>query len=316
MVIGVMKRLRLLLLGLVAFAVFAPAADSRRPDEVFFAGQIRMIAETGEPASRDEPLPALQPGQAVESIMLQGHSASGLTSEWIDLTIFNRTSHWFPLSYITDTFVTRLDDGRTLTLDKDFLRYPAKIAAGGQATIKLLLPQGVWARDVSHVNATLDNGRIAVLVKSIPPLMGTFPGTERPLPMPATEPIPDIGSREQDLSWHMVPVLVEFEQEMGGNLKLDIRWDADGEAAQLGPTEYETFHLMPGLHYLYFWIRMPSLAETKGSIPVLVNPAQVVRVAFDGRPHLTAAEARVRVWQKDEQVFDQTFGPQFPDVTR
>ena len=301
-----MKGLHVIALGLLALLVSVPAAESRRSDEVFFAGQIRTSPESGP----------LQPGQAVESVMLQGHSASGLTSEWIDLTIFNRTSQWFPLSYITDTFMARLDDGRTLTLEKDFLNYPPKVAVGGQATIKLLLPEHVWARDVSYFNATLDNGRLAVLVQAIPPLMGTFPGTDKPLPVPSTEPIPNIGSREQDNSWHLVPVLVEFGQEMGGNLKVDIRWDADGESARLGPTEYQTFHLMPGLHYLYFWVRMAGAGETKGSVPVLVNPAQVVRVALDGRPHLTAAELRVRVWQQDGQVLDQTFGPQFPAVTR
>ena len=301
-------------IGLIAVTTAASgAAAARRADEVSFAGQVRIVE--GHPDPKSQPgavLPAAQPGQQSEAVLIEGHSSAGIKAERLELTLFNRTSRWLSLSYSVDTYVARLSDGRSLTLDKDFLTYPARVSAGSQASIKLLLPSGVWARDVAHILATIDEGRVPIVIQAIPPLVPTFPGTDRPVPVAPADPVLTPGSRERDLAWEMTPVLVEFEQELGGNLKIEVRWDADGEQAKLGAGDYQTFHLMPGLHYLYFWVRMAALSDTKGSIPVLVKPAQVMRVAFDGSPHLAAAQVRARVWQQDELVLDQNFGPRTP----
>jgi len=106
-----------------------------------------------------------------------------------------------------------------------------------------------------------------------------------------------------------VPVVVEFQQELGSALKVDIQWDA-GAVVTLAHGDHRMFYVVPGQHELSVTSRMPSSDEvTGGRVPVGVSADRPLRVTIDGRARFAGVELRLRLFSGTAVVGDHAFAP-------
>ena len=106
-----------------------------------------------------------------------------------------------------------------------------------------------------------------------------------------------------------VPVLVEFQQDLGDTLKVALRWDNSPETVALTTGHHQKFELAPGPHVLHLLSGLPPVSETHGSVPLVVVAGQPLRLRIDGAAQLTGTQLRVLAWNRERLIIDQTVGP-------
>lgn len=286
----------------------------------FFAGEsVQAVGQPGKP-SADQPQGAAP--QRSQEISAEGWASAVRGREHITLRLTNRSMATIRLSYAVDEFVARTGDQRTFALAKeDFLRYPTMLEPGDEQTIALVLPQHISAGDLTELSARIDDRRVAVLLKPVEWLAASAgPGGwwHRGRVGPVGGRVAGIVGRSDAMdaalgggtppaSSAAVPVAVEFWQELGTMLRVDVRWDETQQVATLGHGERRTFALSPGAHRLQIVSRLPPMTESRGVVPVIVAADAVPRVTLDARATLPRVEMRARVWQGESVVFDEVF---------
>lgn len=105
-------------------------------------------------------------------------------------------------------------------------------------------------------------------------------------------------------------VMVEYRQDFGSSLRVDVRWEEMDEPVTLVNGTRQPFYLSPGRHTLYLACRMPIISKTVGHVPVTVKLGKRLRIGITAHPRLSGADLKVRVWDHHGRlVFERMFGP-------
>ncbi len=300
----------------------------QRADQEFFG---RSVVATGHvPVDGRGPLTLSAQGGGV--ITAQGATHPFFDRQRLTLRLANHGVETVPMSYVVDEYIATTFGKRTLTLEKDdFFTYPNILKPGDEREVTLLLPEDTPAREIAQILVTINNGTTTIPLKPIlprfaattppqgklwesiaqprpsgvwPPLGSTAHALFVPEPTDATASMtePPLGT---------IPVMVEFQQELGSMLKVHMRWDDAGAVTTLAHNDHRIFYVVPGQHVLYLASHLSSLDEggTMESLPVRVGAEYPLRIRVDGRARFTGVELRARIWYGDTLVFDQALGP-------
>ena len=222
--------------------------------------------------------------------------------QWLSIQIANQGASSVHLSYVADKYTAKTRDGRTVVLETtDFLNYPSAIPPGSQGVVTLLVPKDVLVHELARIVATLNMGRTVVVLEPIGAGVSVVPPASAPiLPEDDGAPVPMFRR-----SGGPVPVVVEFQQELGTTLNADVRWDDAGDVMTLASGSRQTFYVVPGQHRLYVKSQLPFIATTAGHVPIAVKVDEPLRVIVDGRATLSGVELRVRVRNRAGTVSEQ-----------
>ncbi len=280
--------------------------------------------------------------QGGEAVTAQASAIAQLGRDQITVQLTNHGRRPIRLSYVLDEFSALTANGRAVALEKDardFLRYPDQLEPSSEATLGLWLPPDVPLGDVRQLQVTLGDGRIPVILRPIgprpsagsvgegprqwptppsaplitsawPPVATEAPAAVEAVPVPMVpEPTGGAAPVLAEPPVGTTPVTVEFEQELGTALKANVRWDQNEAVTTLAPGEHRMFYVVPGQHELHLVSRMPSIAQTSGSVPVAVSPEAPIRIVLTGQAKLTGPLIQVRIWKGQDLLFDHRFTP-------
>lgn len=246
----------------------------------------------------------------------KGWLVSRPQGESLSVDITNRGVSPIRLSYASDDYTGQTRDGRSVTLEKaGFLSYPDFIQPGETKTVMLAAPKEAPFADVERIVAQFGIDHITLPLSSAqqPVLAGIDPTLRAQTPPEGGIRIPD--SQASTMASALspveatVPVEMEFQQELGATLKLQVRWNDLPQTVTMTSSEQQMFYVAPGRHSIAVMAQMPPLGKTQGLVPLIVSPGEPLRVTVDGRATLTGVSLRVRVWTRQKLLFDQTFGP-------
>ncbi len=244
------------------------------------------------------------------------------------------------LNYSMDEYVAKTYDGRIITLEKgDVIEYPDAEGFGSDRPVKLRMPNGVAAHELTHIYAGIEYNKTIVdltplsapaqePLNALSPMLGPGQsvGDARPAwPEAIKAMAPDaLSSRTAetiaapgavpispvlDGPPGSVPVEVTFEQELGSTLTIELKWNPSHEPLSLSTGERHTFYVLPGQHELHFACRLPFIAKTEGQLPLYIVPEKPIRIALEAQARLNGADLRARVWQGDLLLGDRHFTP-------
>ncbi len=321
------KRLWPVVLGLLVatFAILPLGCATTDRPQLFFGNQVLPAGTSGPHASLATPDPR-EP-----DIIVEGSSQWDLSGQTISLTFSNRAATPIRFGYLVDEYVARTADGRAVVLEKDFLSYPGLLPPGSTASVMLSMTKGVFPTEITHIVATINNGRTVIILHSarhsasakLQPSVASqargayaFTGhTGRSskvagtIPAPALVPPPRADSLPDPRLAGTVPVVVEFSQALGSTLGAAVRWNQEVDTTRLEQGDQETFYLLPGRHELYFMCPQPPLVPTEGRVPVIARTGEPMRVALDARARVEGAEVKVAVWTGTRRVWHRVFQP-------
>jgi hypothetical protein len=106
----------------------------------------------------------------------------------------------------------------------------------------------------------------------------------------------------------LVPVTIEMQQEFGGLLRVDVRWDAAEESVRFRSGDRRDFTLKPGQHDLHVATSLLPFV-TSGSVPITATPGAPLHITVDASPHFSGAHLNVRVQQGGRVIWHQGFQP-------
>jgi len=230
----------------------------------------------------------------------------------------NRGSSPVLLSYISDEYVGTTRDERSISLEKeDFLNYPEALNPGDTRTVTLRLPRDLSIDELAFMTARLYIPRAVVTLFPVEARVSAAPETAIPLisPSVAMRPVPPASEARQFMTALLkpmrgsVPVTVEFLQELGTTLTVQVWWKETGDPVRLIDGTQQMFEVVPGRHVLCVESELPFIARTRGQVPMIVNPGTLVRIAIMARAHLDGVELSVRVWQGETLLAEQVIWP-------
>ena len=121
--------------------------------------------------------------------------------------------------------------------------------------------------------------------------------------------IPSEARESRGTAETLVPVAIEFQQELGGLLKAHVRWNDEPRVTQFRSGDRETFAVVPGEHMLHFACRMSPYPPTTGSLELLAMANEPIRIELDVRARTDGAEVQARVWKHNQLVLERLFKP-------
>lgn len=306
---------------------------------VFGCVTTRELRFFGRQASSppNAPLAASQGGDVVS---MQGWLVSNYKGSSLSVAIANHSGAVLPMSFPADEYVAKTADGRALALEKaDFLTYPDRLRPGDEGTVSLLLPKALAVEDITQLVVKLDRGQTAVvlypvgarspvttagILKPEPTIIEParlVPDPAPPIPplapvaaasaMPPQTAVPPIGPIEPASVAPVgtVPAEVEFEQELGNALRLEVRWNDRDNATIMASGERQTFYLVPGQHDLTATCRLPFIRTTTAKLRIAAALDQPLRIVINANARLDGATVRLRVWSGKRLIADQSFAP-------
>lgn len=281
-----------------------------------------------------EPADASTSGQGGDALTAQGATRPTLEGQRLVLRLSNHGRDPVSLSYVMDEYIAKTFNGRTILLEKDeFLTYPDRLIPGDERSVTVKLPKDVPAREIAQILLRINNGMTVIALKpilprpsvaetvsagatswqpiAVPPVSELWAPSGQPaesvpvVPEPTGAPAKVVDAPPTGT----VPVVVEFQQEFGTALKVDIQWDT-GIVVTLAHGDHRMFYVVPGLHELSLTSRMPSSEEmTGGRVPVSVSADRPLRIGIDGRARFAGVELRLRQWSGATLLSDQAFAP-------
>ncbi len=250
------------------------------------------------------------------TVIGKGWAVSGPTGPSVIVELANRGTEPLRLSYGVDAYIAKTRDGRTLTLAKtDFLTYPDQLAPGQDGSVALGLPKDLLLEDISRLIARLEVAQLVVSMDSLtgPPPSEGIVRAQTPGAPSVLVPQPPAGMFEvEGAAQDTVPVEVQFQQELGTSLTLDLRWNESAQAVALASGTGQTFYVEPGAHQLAVRCDLPMMTTTAGRMSVVVSPGEPLRVTVDARAALTGVELHVRVFSQQRLIAERTFKPSAP----
>ncbi len=274
--------------------------------------------------------PLLLPEQGGDALIGQGVVLYRPDGPRISLRFANHGSRLVRFSYITDEYLAKTAQGRTEILGKDdFLTYPDVLKPGDEQPVTLCVPTTFPVTDIRHIIARVNNGRTTLSIQSIvprppstwPPSASSSRTSADPLIVPPNAsnvipverapivPEPPVESEAIAPPSGTIPVTVEFIQELGQALSVDVQWDGTGTIQTLHSHDRQLFYVAPGHHELRLLCRMPGVADTTASVPLDVGVDQPLRVALNAQARLTGAELTAQIWKGSRLLIERTFAP-------
>ena len=253
-------------------------------------------------------------------VTAQGWIVSGPHHAALSLEMTNHGARPIRLSYVVDEYVGMTRDGRRVVLEKrDFLSYPDELKAGQTQAVSLQLPKDVPVDALTRIVARLNMGQVVLTLVSVEnrvsvsapaetPRVISHPAPEDRAPV-VSESAPRVVPSAALPPADTVPVEVTFQQELGGSLRAEVRWNDSQDVVTLTSGTQQIFYVAPGRHQLHLSSRLPFIAQTQGQIPVSVRAGEPLRIALDARARLTGVELRVRVWEGHRLITDQALVP-------
>jgi len=249
--------------------------------------------------------------------------------EAIHLTLANQGTEPIPLSFVIDEYTADTFLKHHVVLEKlDFFDYPSLISPGAEVSVDLMLPKDVAATDVVQLTATLQNGRAIVTLKPTKAWVDVvesgpagkkvwFPqstpaaGGSRGVGIPSVEngSVTSEAVAAAAVPIISVPVVVEFVQEWGSVLKVEVRWDDTPNVTIFTSGDQQTFQLVPGRHTLHVASRLSFISETTGEVHVQVSHETSNRIHMSAHPRMHGVDLRVEVWHDRDLVTRDQFGP-------
>ena len=315
--------------GLCAFAVGCASTIS---EQTFFGRSLeqpKLERPAVSSTAANSKHPTLLPAQGGDALIGQGAVIYHPDGPRISLRFANHGSRPVRFSYVTDEYLAKTAQGRTEILEKgDFLTYPDVLKPGDEQPVTLQVPKTFPVTDITSVMARIDNGHTILSLRSIvphppaawPPAALPSGGAGYPvvssnasnvIPVERAPIIPE-GPREPEAVTApagTVPVEIEFTQQLGQALSVEVQWDGAGERLTLRSQDRQVFYVVPGHHELRCLCRMSGVADTTALIPLDVSVEQPLRVALSVQARLNGAELTARAWKGPRLLIERTFAP-------
>lgn len=271
-------------------------------------------------------------------IVARGSSQWSRSGQTISLHFTNRRRVPVQLRYLADEYLARTRSGRVLVLEKDFLTYPDRVSPGTEASVTLRFPNAEPAADITYLIAMINDAQTVIILRPasrsaqepLAPGQQRFHGASGSTPPPIAPSSGGVELAEQPPTLKVagpeetalparpaadpqmtetVPVVVEFTQEHGEALHVDIRWNEDPRVIRLLPGHEQTFQVVPNQHVLHLACQIQPLAPTRGRVPVVVQAGRPIRITLEGRARPYGAEVTARVQRGRRVVSEVHFTP-------
>lgn len=298
-------------------------------EQTFFGRSLEQPLVVAPPVSTT-PAPSagrpLAAGQGGDALIGQGAVIYRTDGPRISLRFANHGSRPVRLSYVTDEYVAKTAQGRTEVLEKDdFLTYPDVLKPGEEQPVTLHAPTTFPLTDIASLIATLHNGQARLSLQSIVPhpprtwppggvSVGqprVLPSASNVIPIERAPIVPEL-TQEPELVGPpigTVPVEVEFIQELGQALSLEVQWDETAAAQTLHSRDRQLFYVVPGHHELRVRCRLSGVSDTTALVPLDVGVGQPLRVAVSATARFSGADVTVRVWQGERLLIERVVAP-------
>ncbi len=164
---------------------------------------------------------------------------------------------------------------------------------------------------VVEPGSTLRDAADPVLVPPSPAALPADPRVQGtpPAPRPSASQLPG-GPGGEPPPIGTVPVLVEFEQEVGTLLKAKVWWDTADQSVLVSHGRKRTFHVTRGRHDFFVTCPLPGVAVTKAHVPLHVTGDPPLRVVLYALPKNMGVDLTIQVWQAERKVWEQLFQPE------
>jgi hypothetical protein len=260
------------------------------------------------------------------TLWAEAQSSRELGEERLTVRLRNHTLKPLEMSFVSDEYIAQLKDGSLEPLNKlDFFNYPVALAEGQEQAIRLGLPKKYRVADIIALILRLERRRTVLALNptqgwpaashiAMPPHAPVVPAIE-PLPLVAMPPTalsePPAAASLLQLPPADVPVVVEFTQEFGGMLTLQVTWDDGAQTEVVRPGERKVFRVAPGPHVCTLKSEVPGLRSTMGQVPLVVAAHTPVRIIAQASVTLSGARLHVETWDNvaNNLLLERTFEP-------